>query len=133
MSRGSENKAPFGAPPKAAGNTPNRRQHRRAAADGAGRLIHRLDEAVVDLVDLSYGGARIAYPRGLVPKIGEGVCINFLDGSSVFGRVAWINGKQIGVCFTKIVPDIHDRADGTSDGKTLFTRIVSIQLQRQSE
>jgi len=109
----------------------NRRRHPRRAADGPGRLEHRLAETRCELVNLSYGGARLTCPQGLVPRIGEPVRIGFLDGSTVVGRVTWLDKQEIGISFTGLVPDIHDRTDGTSDGIRLFTRIVSLQLDGQ--
>lgn len=111
----------------------NTRKHRRDVAAGPGKLVHRRDEVTCELVNLSYGGACIACPKGLVPAIGEPVQLRFIDGSTVTGRVAWIAQQQVGISFVSLVPDIHDRPDAVSQGAGFFTRIVSFQLAKQCD
>lgn len=111
----------------------NKRKHRREAAAGPGKLVHRRDELTCELVNLSYSGACIACPKGLVPDLGEPVQIRFIDGSTVVGRVAWIARQQVGISFASLVPDIHDRPDAVSQGSGFFTRIVSFQIAKQSQ
>lgn len=111
----------------------NKRKHRRDLAAGPGKLVHRRDQVTCELVNLSYGGACIACPKGLVPALGEPVQLRFIDGSTVTGRVAWIAQQQVGISFASLVPDIHDRPDAVSEGSGFFTRIVSFQIAKQRD
>lgn len=111
----------------------NNRKHRRDLAEGPGKLVHRRDQVTCELVNLSFGGACIACPKGLIPAIGEPVQLRFIDGSTVTGRVAWIAQQQVGISFASLVPDIHDRPDAVSQGAGFFTRIVSFQIAKQRD
>ncbi len=111
----------------------NKRKHRRELAAGPGKLVHRRDQLTCELLNLSYGGACIVCPKGLVPALDEPVQLRFIDGSTVIGRVAWIAQQQVGISFASLVPDIHDRPDAVSEGSGFYTRIVSFQIAKQRE
>lgn len=110
-----------------------RRRHSRSTAAGPSQLASRLGRLTCELLDLSYNGARVTCPKGLVPDIGELVRLGFVDGTSVVGRIAWLGSAEIGIQFNALVPDIHDRPDGTHLGKAYFTRILGRQKDRKNE
>jgi PilZ domain len=110
----------------------NRRKHSRKPSDGAGTLFHRPAEKSCELVNLSYGGACVTCPKGFVPNVGQPVQLQFPDGSTAIGRVAWVSKQEIGITFLELVPDVFDRPDSASDGLRSFTRIVSLQISKHS-
>jgi hypothetical protein len=82
---------------------------------------------ICDLVDLSETGAKICVLDGAVPNVEEKLTLTLFDGTTIEGRVSWLNDKHVGIEFLSPIVDIDERLDFEDLGQAYFANAVKLQ------
>ena len=87
---------------------------------------------VIDLLDLSRGGAKCLLPApvNLIP--GQKLDLVFLDESQVTGHITWQHAEHVGIEFNCKLLDIDDLLHFEHLGFGHFASIIRMQNRKQS-
>lgn len=87
---------------------------------------------VVELVNISSGGACVSMANMPVPAVGSLLTVRLVDGDHALGQLRWVGGVDVGIAFDKPLVNPVAATEFEFLGRSAFARTLRMQAKRRA-